>query len=78
VGSDFGPWTVSPKGIYFVLGNARRSFRYFDFATKQVHEVFAVNKDFGSGLSVSPDGRWIIYSLAGETSSEIMLVDHFR
>ena len=31
-----------------------------------------------SGLSISPDGRWIMYSLVGDVSSDIMLVDHFH
>ena len=41
--------------------------------------IFEVDKDFGSGLSVSPDGRWILYSQVGDVNSDIMmLVDHFR
>ncbi len=71
-------WTLSSGGIYFVPAEAPRSIRYFDFATKQVRPIFEVNKDFGSGLSVSPDGRWIIYSLFGDLNSDIMLIDHFR
>jgi hypothetical protein len=27
----------------------------------------------GLGISVSPDGRWLLYGQAGEESSEIML-----
>ena len=71
-------WTLSRAGIYFVPDEAPRSLRYFDFATGQVRPIFEVDKDFGSGLSVSPDGRWIIYSLLGDENSDIMIVDHFR
>ena len=71
-------WTLSRAGIYFVPDEAPRSLRYFDFATGQVRPIFEVDKDFSSGLSVSPDGRWIIYSLLGDESSDIMIVDHFR
>ena len=58
--------------------DAPRSLRYFDFATRQIRPIFEVDKDFSSGLSVSPDGRWILYSQVGDESGDIMLVDHFR
>ena len=71
-------WALSRSGIYFVPADAPRSMCYFDFASKEVRHVFDLNKDFGKGLSVSQDGRWIMYSLIGEVNSDIMLVDHFR
>ena len=73
---SFGPSLQA--GIYFVPAEAPRSLRYFDFATRQIRPIFEVDKDFGSGLSVSPDGRWILYSQVGDVSSDIMLVDHFH
>ena len=71
-------WTLSRSGIYFVPAEAPRSLRYFDFATRQIRPIFEVDKDFISGLSVSPDGRWLLYSQEGDVNSDIMLVDHFR
>jgi len=71
-------WTISSSGIYFVPAEAPRSVRYFDFASKQIRPIFEVDRDFGDGLSVSPDGRWIIYSQVSDVNSDIMLVDHFR
>jgi hypothetical protein len=71
-------WTVARSGIYFVPDDAPRSLRYFDFATKQIQPIFEVDKDFRTGLSVSPDGRWILYSLRGDENGDIMIVDHFR
>ena len=71
-------WTLSRAGIYFVPDEAPRSLRYFDFATRQVRPIFEMDKDFNSGLSVSPDGRWILYSQSGDVNSDIMLVDHFH
>ena len=76
--NNAGVWAVSPGGIYFVPAEAPRSLRYFDFATRQVRPIFEVDKYFGSGLSVSPDGRWILYTLVGDVNSDIMLVDHFQ
>jgi hypothetical protein len=75
-----GPWTVVREGIYFVPAGAPRSMQYFDFSTRQVRPVFEVQKDFvggttTGGLSVSPDGRWIMYSQIGDVNSDIMLVN---
>jgi len=61
-----------------VPADARRSVSYFDFASKQVYEVFNVEKDFDEELSISPDGRYLLYSQIDEQNSDIMLVDHFR
>jgi Tol biopolymer transport system component len=71
-------WTLSRTGIYFVPADAPRCVRHFDFASRQVRQIFEVDKDFSSGLSVSPDGRWILYSLVGDANGDIMLVDHFH
>jgi Tol biopolymer transport system component/DNA-binding winged helix-turn-helix (wHTH) protein len=71
-------WALSPDGIYFVPADAPRSLRYFDFASKQIRSIFEADKDFSSGLSVSPDGRWILYSVVGDESSDIMIVNGFR
>ena len=75
---DFDVWSLTPGGIYFVPAEAPRSIRYFDFTTRQIHPIFDIDTEFGFGLSVSPDGRWIMYSLVGDETSDIMLVDHFR
>ena len=71
-------WTVVPGGIYFVPMDAPKSLRYFDFSTKQIRQIFEAQRDFGAGLSVSPDGRWLLYSQVVEYNSDIMLVDQFR
>ncbi len=75
---DSSLWALSPDGIYFVPAEAPRSLRYYDFASKQIRPIFELDNDFYSGLSVSPDGRWILYSQESDVNSDIMLVDHFR
>jgi Tol biopolymer transport system component/DNA-binding winged helix-turn-helix (wHTH) protein len=71
-------WTLSRAGIYFVPDDAPRSLRYFDFSTRQIRPIFELEKDFESGLSISPDGRWALYSQVNDVNGDIMLVDHFR
>jgi Tol biopolymer transport system component/DNA-binding winged helix-turn-helix (wHTH) protein len=73
-------WTVAEGGIYFAPEDSPRSIRYFDFNTKHVRKIFDVEKDFdpGGGLSVSPDGHWILYSQVDERGADILLVENFR
>jgi Tol biopolymer transport system component len=71
-------WALTPGGVYFVPVDALRSVRYFDFGNRRIRTVFEADSDLGYGLSVSPDGRWILYSQEGDTTGDIMLVDHFH
>lgn len=71
-------WTLAAGGIYFVPVEAPTSVQYFEFASKRVGTIFAGNNLFASGLSISPDGRWILYSQEAGETGDIMLVDHFR
>jgi Tol biopolymer transport system component/DNA-binding winged helix-turn-helix (wHTH) protein len=75
---DASEWTVVPRGIYFVPADSPKSIRYFDFATKQVRQIFEVDKDFDDSLSVSPDGHWILYTQADPDNADIMLVENFH
>jgi hypothetical protein len=70
-------WTIARGGVYFVPADSPKSLRYFDFATKKIRDVFEIDKDFGDGLSVSPDGRWLLYSQVDDENSDKMLVDRF-
>jgi sugar lactone lactonase YvrE len=76
--SDQSLWTVVPKGIYFAPMEAPKSVQYFDFAIKHVRRILKSEKIFGNGLSVSPDGRWLLYTQVDKENSDIMLVENFH
>jgi Tol biopolymer transport system component/DNA-binding winged helix-turn-helix (wHTH) protein len=70
-------WTVVRDGIYFVPASDPESLQYFDFTTRRVRQVFS-QKHFVNGLSVSPDGRWLLYTQRDVLTTDLMLVDHFH
>ncbi len=71
-------WVLVPNGIYFTQQNAPRTVSFYDFATQQTHTIFSVERDLDDGISVSPDGRYMLYSQIDESNSNIMLVNNFR
>ena len=71
-------WYVAPGGIYFVPADAPRSVHYFDFSTKKIRKIFEIPKDFSDTLSVSPDGRWLLYAQQDQENADIMLVENFH
>jgi len=76
--SDQSLWTVVPEGIYFAPMAAPKSLQYFDFASKRVQRISKFENNFVNGLSVSPDGRWLLYTQVDKENSDIMLVENFR
>jgi Tol biopolymer transport system component len=71
-------WLVSSSGIYFVPAESPRSVRFFEFASRRVRTIFESDHGLRTGFSISPDGRWILYSQLGDPTGDIMLVDHFH
>jgi Tol biopolymer transport system component/DNA-binding winged helix-turn-helix (wHTH) protein len=71
-------WALASDGIYFVSPDAPKSMRYFEFSSRRIRTVFEANSAFGFGLSVSSDGRWILYAQESEPSGDIMLVNDFH
>jgi len=77
-GKAFG---IVKEGIYFIpmpdAAGRSSTIQFFNFATKKIRSISTI-KSATSGLSVSPDGRWILYSQTDQLGSDLMLVEHFR
>jgi hypothetical protein len=56
----------------------RRAIHFYEFATQKTREVFRADKDLSDGMSISPDGRYMLYSQIDEVGADIMLVNNFR
>ncbi len=79
-------WTLTDKGIYFIYRYenpkkiaAHPAIEFFDFTTERVTPIAPLPKDpiVETGLSVSPDGKWLYYSIDDALNSDIMLVENF-
>jgi Tol biopolymer transport system component/DNA-binding winged helix-turn-helix (wHTH) protein len=75
---DQSKWAVVPGGIYFAPRDHPRSICFYDFVAHRTRELFKADKDLAEGMSVSPDGRYLLYSQLDESSSAIMLVNYLR
>jgi len=78
-------WTISSGGIYYLVpatgSGARNLVQFYSFKTGTSNPAGTVDgmlsTDY-SGISVSPDGRWLLYSYIADISSDVMMVNHFR
>jgi Tol biopolymer transport system component len=73
-------WTVVEKGIYFATAEdpAHPLIEFYSFATRKVTQVARLSKPFHHALSISPDGRWLLYTQVDQSGSDIMLMENFR
>ena len=74
-------WTVGSKGIYFFRAaddKGRSDLSLYEFATAKTRKLLTVERSVFYGLTVSPDGRTILYTQVDEAGSNLMLVENFR
>ena len=61
--------------------NAPKPVRFFDFEARQLRQVAIITNDVvrnTPGLSVSQDGRQILWAQIDRVESDVMLVENFR
>jgi Tol biopolymer transport system component len=74
-------FSVVNDGIYFIPepgADGKYSIQFLSFATGKVKTVVPIPGQVSYGLSVSPDGRSILYTQNDEAGSDLMLVENFR
>jgi len=73
-------WGLTEKGIYFIdfQGRPNASVAFFEFATNKIFHIWTLTDQPFVGLSVSADGKSIVYAQDEYSRSNIMLVRNFR
>ena len=74
---------MGKEGLYFAhaAGPRRHAIDFFHFATRRVTRIATLEKELTTidgTLTVSPDGRWILYGQIDQSDSDIMLAENFR
>jgi Tol biopolymer transport system component len=72
----FDCWAVTGEGICFYSDHTG-TIDFFGFATRRITQIAKPEKQ-GGPLTVSPDGRWILFSQVDVHTSHIMMVENFR
>jgi hypothetical protein len=73
-------WTATVRGIYFTASSSTRpTINFYDFAPRTIQPLCDLPQPPtpGGGLSVSPGGRWVLYTQADDVQSDMMLANHF-
>jgi Tol biopolymer transport system component len=80
--SDGYEWWPSESGIYFYLDTGiKTELDFLDLRTSRIRRIYTFDKPpdaWGGGLSVSPDGKWLLYSQVDEVARDLMLVENLR
>ena len=77
----FYNFAVVRDGIYFIPradADGQHSVHFLSFTTGRSRPVVALTGAVVPGLSVSPDGRTILFSQIDERRSDLMLVENFH
>ena len=78
-------FAFAADGIYFIEigtrlygGSTGNSLKFFSFANGTAEKVADVKLNPQVGLSLSPDGRYILFSQIDPFVCDLMLVENFR
>ena len=82
----WGYFAVGSDGLYFIADTGtpqkhRPGFKFFDFATRKITTMGDMEKgpyEGAPGLSVSPDGKNLLYVQLDEARNSLMMAENFR
>ena len=79
--SNYQNIAIVGSGLYFVPDRntaGDSSIQFLSFSTNKISNLATFEKSLVLGITLSPDGKWILYGLRQQSGSELMLVESFR
>ena len=76
--SYFSNFAVGERRLYFISQGASvtdTSIEYFDVFAGRRTRLGAIGKQWWYGVALSPDEKWLMYSVVDRTDSKLMVVD---
>jgi Tol biopolymer transport system component len=70
----------SKDGIYYAAppeSSTRQFIHFLEFSTGRSRPVVVAEREIGVGMSLSPDGRYLIFPLRDQVGSDLMLIRNF-
>lgn len=79
-GGRWNNWAVTDRGVFLVSSHTDEGsvLEFFNFATRRVSKITSFKKPVSSGLSISGDGRSLLFTLVDRAEGDIMLLEGFR
>ena len=79
-GEAWADWALGSDGIYYLKEDRSPGgwFNFYEFASAKTIPLWHLERKSGWGLSLSPDGRSVVYVQNEFAESNIMLVKNFR
>jgi Tol biopolymer transport system component len=82
----WGNWAVGARGLFFLdyhkfSDPPNAGIKFLDFGTGTVRQLGTTARKptaWNTGLALSPDERWILFSQVDRAGSNIMLAENFR
>jgi hypothetical protein len=74
-------YAVRREGIYYVTApDPEHWFELwlYRFATGESESIRRIEKRIGEGLSVSPDGHWLLFAADEARNGDLYMVENFR
>jgi eukaryotic-like serine/threonine-protein kinase len=81
IGRTMPPFTVTAKGVYYLAIPAQQKgalIRFISHADGEPKTLGSIARKPAAGLSISPDGRFLLFSQFDQSAAELVLVDNFR